>query len=92
MIGIIILTVIAFILSIILVSVEQKLNRTENKEEEIRSLLPGYNCGVCGYGSCDGMSKAMIDDIDNYKKCKPLRGDALREMEAYIRKIKGTKE
>lgn len=88
MIGIIILTLLAFFLSIILVLVEQKLNRVEKKEDEFRKLLPGYNCGSCGFGSCDGMSKAMLEDVNNYQKCKPLRGDALREMETYIRKIK----
>lgn len=88
MIGIIILTVLALVLSIVLVTVEQKLNKQEKKEEKFLDLLPGYNCGACGFGSCDGMAAAMLDDIDNYKKCKPLRGDALKEMEAYIRKIK----
>lgn len=87
MIGIIVLTLLAFFLSIILVFVEQKLNREEKKEDKFRELLPGYNCGACGYGSCDGMSKAMMEDVDNYKKCKPLRGEALREMETYLRKI-----
>lgn len=88
MIGIIILTLLALILSIILVTIEHKLNHKENKEEEFRRLLPGYNCGACGFGSCDGMAKAMLEDKENYKKCKPLRGDSLKEMEAYIRKIK----
>lgn len=88
MIGILILTLLALVLSIVLVTVEQRLNREENKEGQFSKLLPGYNCGACGFGSCDGMAKAMMEDIDNYKKCKPLRGDALKEMEAYIRKIK----
>jgi len=51
-------------------------------------LLPGYNCGACGFGSCDGMAKAMLENVDNYKKCKPLRGELLKEMETYIQKIK----
>lgn len=87
MIGIIVLTLLAFFLSVILVLVEQKLNRVGKKEDKFRELLPGYNCGVCGYGSCDGMSKAMMEDVENYKKCKPLRGESLREMETYLRKI-----
>ncbi|MBE6152043.1 MAG: hypothetical protein E7165_01860 [Firmicutes bacterium] len=88
MIGILILTLLALLLSVILVTIDYKLNRRENKEDEFRKLLPGYNCGACGYGSCDGMAKAMLEEIQNYKKCKPLRGDALKEMEAYVRKIK----
>lgn len=88
MIGIVVLTVLAFVLSVILVTVEQKLNKKEKCEENLLKLLPGYNCGACGFGSCDGMAKAMMEDVDNYKKCKPLRGDLLKEMEEYIKKIK----
>ena len=64
MIGVIIITVVAFILSLVLVFIEGAVN---TKEDKIRALLPGYNCGGCGYGSCDGMAKALADktgDID----------------------------
>ena len=88
MIGIIILTVLGVMIGIALVTVEQKLNRKDKKEEQYSKMLPGYNCGACGFGSCDGMAKAMMENIDNYKKCKPLRGDALKEMEAYVEKLK----
>jgi len=88
MIGIIILTGLALILGVILVTVEQKLNCNDKKEEQFSKLLPGYNCGACGFGSCDGMAKAMLENVDNYKKCKPLRGELLKEMETYIQKIK----
>ena len=88
MIGIVILTLLALVLSVILVTIEQKLNKKEKGEEQFSKLLPGYNCGACGFGSCDGMAKAMMKDIDNYKKCKPLRGELLKEMEEYIKNIK----
>ncbi|MDD2181713.1 MAG: (Fe-S)-binding protein [Bacilli bacterium] len=85
MIGIIIMTVSALILGIILVVVETKLGGDLNLEKEYEKLLPNYNCGVCGFNTCKGMSTAMMEDPLNYKKCKPLRGDKLKEMEAYLR-------
>lgn len=88
MIGIIVLTLTALILSIALVFIDDKLNKKNRKAEEIRKLLPGYNCGVCGFGSCDGMCNAIMEDLDNYKKCKPLKGESLQLMEEYINKIK----
>lgn len=88
MIGIIILTVTALVLSIILVFIDDKLNRKNRKQEKIRELLPGYNCGACGFGSCEGMCNAIMADLDNYKKCKPLKGDSLKLMEEYINKLK----
>ena len=83
MIGIIIMTILALILSLILVIVDTKLNK-EDKSEIYLELLPGYNCGACGYAGCKGMSEAMLEDINNYKKCKPLRGEKLKKLEEYI--------
>ena len=84
MMGIIILTVTALIISVILVILEDKLNKQDKEFDTIRKLLPGYNCGACGYGSCDGMVKAILEDKEAYKKCKPLRGEKLKELEEYI--------
>lgn len=81
MIGIIILTVLALIISVILVLLEDKLNK---QFDTIRKLLPGYNCGACGYGSCDGMAKAILEDKEAYKKCKPLHGENKEELEKYL--------
>lgn len=80
------MTTLGFILSLILVNVEHYLNKKDKLEEEFRKLLPGYNCGACGFGSCDGMAKAMLENCQNYKKCRPLKGDGLREMEMFLKK------
>lgn len=82
--GIIISTSIAFILGIVLYVLDKFLN--QKKKKDYLKYLPGYNCGACGYGSCAGMEKAMQEDVMNYKKCKPLRGDALERMKEYIEK------
>ena len=87
MIGILILTVTALILGVILVLTDLKINKKDIKEEEFLKRLPGYNCGSCGYGSCSGMAHEMCKNIEAYKKCRPLRGDKLKEMENYINSI-----
>lgn len=84
MIGIIIMTVLAFILGLILVIIDSRINK-KSKSEIYLDLLPGNNCGVCGYAGCQGMSEAMVEDIDSYKKCRLLRGDKLKELEEYIK-------
>ncbi len=88
MVGILIMTVFSFLLGLILIIVEAKIGKDEDLEKEFEKLLPGYNCGACGYDTCRGMSVAMMEDPLNYQKCKPLRGDKLKEMEAYLRKNK----
>lgn len=86
MMGILIVTLLAFFLSLIIVILDSKLKN--NKEEKFLELLPGYNCGACGFGSCSGMAKKMCEDINAYKKCKPLKGENLEKMENYIKNFK----
>lgn len=84
MLGILILTITGLIMSIILVLLDNK----DTRSDEFLKHLPGYNCGACGFGSCQGMSEKMVEDIDNYKKCKPLRGEALEKMEEFVKNYK----
>lgn len=84
MIGIIIMTLLAFILGLILVLIDTKLNK-KSKSEIYLKLLPGYNCGVCGYAGCKGMTEALENDKNAYKKCRMLKGDKLKELEKLIK-------
>lgn len=84
MIGIFILTITGFIMSVILVFLNSLFKET--KSEDYLKLLPGYNCNSCGFGSCKGMSEAMVQNVNNYKKCRPLRGENLKKMEEFVRK------
>ena len=79
MIGIIIMTAIAFLFGLGVTTLYGKTHHTNYMD-----YLPGYNCGTCGFGSCKGMCEAMEKDIQNYKKCKPLRGKALEKMEQMV--------
>lgn len=82
MIGIVIATTLALIIGIILIIIEKNTKKKHNYID----YLPGYNCGACGYGSCKGMAEKMEEDINCYKKCRPLRGDNLKKLEDYIEK------
>ena len=84
MIGVIIITVVAFILSLVLVFIEGAVN---TKEDKIRALLPGYNCGGCGYGSCDGMAKALADKTGDIDKCRPMKKDEKEKLKEYIKQM-----
>lgn len=87
MIGILIMTLVALILGTLLVLTDLFINKKDIKEEEFFKRLPGYNCGACGFGSCSGMAKEMCKNVECYKKCRPLRGDKLKEMEDYINSL-----
>ena len=32
----------------------------DERVEKVTSMLPGYNCGGCGYPGCSGMAEAMV--------------------------------
>ena len=84
MIGVIIITVVAFILSLVLVFIEGAVN---TKEDKIRALLPGYNCGGCGYGSCDGMAKALADKTGDIDKCRQMKKEEKEKLKEYIKQM-----
>ncbi|HHW69691.1 MAG TPA: hypothetical protein GX747_05095 [Tenericutes bacterium] len=94
MIGILILTLTAFICSILIIYVDIKTASKEennNLKEKFLTLLPGLNCGMCGYPGCRAMADAMMEDVLNYQKCKPLRGEKRNKMENYIEELRASK-
>lgn len=80
MIGVLYLTGIAFCLAILIVFLNSIINHS--KIEEIRDMLPGYNCGACGFGSCEGFANEIIKNKDSIDKCK-----FIKEKNVILRKL-----
>ena len=51
--------------------------KTDPNIEKIRELLPGANCGGCGYPGCDGFAKALAAGECDVSQCSPLSCDNL---------------
>lgn len=85
MIGILIFALTALILGSALVFVDTKLNKVDNRVEEITALLPGLNCGTCGKSGCKAMAEAILTNPREYKNCRPLRKEKLTNLENYLR-------
>lgn len=77
MIGIIIFTITGLILGTILVLTDNHFKK--NKTDKIEEYLPGYNCGACGFGSCAGMKEAILENKENYKKCRFIKEEQIIE-------------
>ena len=88
MIGVLIFVLISFLISLLLVYVHQLLNRKEMVLENIKSMLPGYNCGACGFSSCSGMSEQLIDNPSVLKKCKPIKKEEYDKLMKYLKSRK----
>lgn len=41
----------------------------DDKEAQVREMLPGSNCGGCGYPGCDGLAKAIASGIAPANAC-----------------------
>ena len=43
--------------------------KTDPKAEKIKNILPGVNCGGCGFPGCSGFAEAVAKDEASYKGC-----------------------
>ena len=55
----------------------------DEKAEALRDVLPGANCGACGYSGCDGYAKAMANEGAPVGLCSP-GGAAVAEATAKL--------
>ena len=56
--------------------------KEDNRVETLTSMLPGYNCGACGFPGCNGLANAIVDGKGSVDACKPSKADqkqAIRE-------------
>lgn len=54
------------------------------KEEKVRSFLPGINCGACGFSGCDGYAKALADGTADANLCAPGGAEVRQEISALL--------
>jgi Na+-translocating ferredoxin:NAD+ oxidoreductase RNF subunit RnfB len=55
------------------------------KETAVRDVLPGANCGSCGYSGCDAYAKALANEKDvPANLCRPGGHDALVAISAIL--------
>jgi Na+-translocating ferredoxin:NAD+ oxidoreductase RNF subunit RnfB len=66
--------ILAVLLGVCIVYVSKKFYVYEDpKIEAITKLLPGVNCGACGYPSCSALASALVETRDPNKTC-PVGG------------------
>ncbi|MCR5371948.1 MAG: electron transporter RnfB [Solobacterium sp.] len=56
----------------------------DHRAEEILALLPGYNCGGCGFPGCSGMAAAIAEGSGDVKSCKPSSQAQKDAVAAYL--------
>ncbi len=55
---------------------------------EVTELLPGINCGACGYPGCSGLAEALVDAADegdiSHLTCPPGGADTMKQVGRYF--------
>ena len=52
----------------------------DERIEKVRALLPGANCGGCGFPGCDGMAAAIVEGKAPISACSVLSKDNANEI------------
>jgi len=59
---------------------------TDPRIEEITDLLPGVNCGSCGFPGCSGYAEALVKGTAEIGLCSPCSTDAVAKIAALLGK------
>ena len=72
LLAIIAVTAIGIICAIVLTIASKVMHvKVDERFPIIRGILPGANCGACGYAGCDGYAKALLEDGAKTNLCTP---------------------
>ena len=48
--------------------------------QSVESILPGLNCGACGFAGCESYAEAIVNSDEELDLCKPGGPDAITEL------------
>ncbi|MDE6828198.1 MAG: RnfABCDGE type electron transport complex subunit B, partial [Alistipes sp.] len=88
------LCVLGVLAAVILYFVAQKFRVEEDPRiDQVEKMLPGANCGGCGFAGCRGMADALVknDDISALF-CPVGGGDCMKAVAAFLGKAAAEKE
>ena len=80
-----VVSILGLVFAISLVAASKKFHVDENpKIEKISELLPGANCGACGYAGCAAYAKAIIAENAEISLCIPGGEDTLHKIASLL--------
>ncbi len=63
--------------------------QADERTETVTAMLPGYNCGGCGYPGCSGLAAALVEGEVNTVSCKPCKADQKAKIVEYLANTPG---
>lgn len=88
------LCVLGILAALILYFVAQKFKVEEDPRiDEVEKMLPGANCGGCGFAGCRGLADALVKRADISSLFCPVGGaEVMKTVAAYLGKAAPEKE
>ncbi len=69
---------LGFLLSLVLLAGTKIFKvKTDPRVDRVLDLLPGSNCGACGFGGCNECARAIIEEAAAPDVCPLCRGEAV---------------
>ena len=63
--------------------------QVDERTETVTGMLPGYNCGGCGYPGCSGLAAALVDKEVAVISCKPCKAEQKAKIVEYLANTPG---
>ena len=63
--------------------------QVDERTETVTGMLPGYNCGGCGYPGCSGLASALVEKEVAVISCKPCKADQKAKIVEYLANTPG---
>lgn len=86
-----IMAVIGGLLGLMLAVADKKLAvKADERVENVTKLLPGVNCGACGYPGCAGLANALVGgEVNKVSACRVAKPDAKEKIKEYMNSTPG---
>ena len=84
-IAVAVVTVIGIICAVVLaVASKVMFVPVDERVAKLSEVLPGANCGGCGFPGCSGMAAAIAEGTGDVKSCKPSSQAQKDAVAAYL--------
>lgn len=61
----------------------------DEREEKLTAMLPGYNCGACGFPGCSGLAASIVSGETTQLACKIVKPDQRQVIIDYLENTPG---
>ena len=83
--AIVMMTVVSALMGLILgIAGKVFYVQADERTETVTAMLPGYNCGGCGYPGCSGLAAALVGKELAVISCKPCKAEQKAKIVEYL--------